>query len=159
MKAAADASILIFFAKLEKLGLLLRLYPGLCISKTVFDEIMAGNDRWQNECEEIRKLINGKKIIVAAAKGKENLSGEKSTIMLAKSKKIGIVLMDDYAGSREAKLHGLKVYSCPYLILRALKHKYIAKKEFDRLLEGLLEYNYFISPKLLKKIIEISDKI
>ena len=77
----------------------------------------------------------------------------------AKEKKIGVILMDDYAGIREAKLHGLKVFSCPYLILKALKQEYITKKEFNELLEELLEHNYFISPKLLKKIIEISDKI
>ena len=118
---------------------------------------MAGEKKGFLDCLEIQKKVKNKEMILipTAAKG---LSGEESTIFAANAKKIKIVLMDDYAGIRNASLHGLSPYSCPYLLLKALKEKQISKAEFDELLEKLLACNYFISPKLLKKIIEISEK-
>ena len=61
MKAAADASVLIFFAKMQKLGLLLEIFPELHMSQTVFNEIMEGKKHGFLDSIEIEKFVNSKK--------------------------------------------------------------------------------------------------
>ena len=159
MKAAIDASVLIFFAKMQKLGALLEIFPNLHMSQTVFNEIMEGKKHGFLESIEIEKFVNGKKIVLDSKKQKSGISGEDSTILLAKRKKISTLLMDDFAGIKKAGLFGLKAYSCPFILLKALESKKISKDEFARLLEKLLSFNNFISPRLLKKIIELAEQM
>lgn len=158
MKAIADTSVLIFFSKMKTLDLLLKLYTQTFITKTVFEEIMAGKEKGFLDCLEVEKKVKEKQISMIK-KTHAKLSGEESTIFAAKEKKIKIVLMDDFAGIRKASFEGLIAYSCPYILLKSLKNSHISKKEFDELFGKLLSYNYYISPALLKKIIEISTKI
>lgn len=157
MKTLADASVLIFFAKLGKLDLLLKIFSNLSVTSIVLSEIMAGKEKGFLECLEVQKKINSKQIRKIKISKKFD-SGEDSTIFAAKKHK-AIVLMDDYRGIKKAEFEGLVSYSCPYILLKALKEKLISKKEFDQLLDKILSYNYYISPRLLKEIIEISSRI
>ena len=158
MKSAVDASVLIFFAKLNKLELLPKLFGKLFVSSVVLSEVMNGESKGFREAAEVQKLVSEGKILVVSFKGTKPVSGEKATIAAAKTEKAEAVLMDDFAGIKEAKLQGLKAYSCPFILLKALKLKHISRNEFSELLDRLLSYNYFISPRMLKKIIELSEK-
>lgn len=158
MSVAVDASVLIFFAKLKRIDLFLKLFGRVFASSIVFDEIMRGEKKGFSDCLEVASKVNSKNILIVNIKAK-NISGEESTVIAAKEKKLKIVLMDDFAGIQLARFHGLKVYSCPFILLKALKEKFISKNEFEELLNKLLSYNYFISPALMKKIIELSQKL
>ena len=158
MKAVADASVLIFFAKLDRLEILSSLYPGLYAGGTVLAEVMKGEEKGFQDCLRVKAFANEGKLKIVRGSGKA-LSGEQETVLLAKKLKIGAVLMDDFSGVRFAKLHGLKAFSCPYILLKALKEGLLSFEEFNSLLDRLLSFNYFISPLLLKKIIQLSQGI
>ncbi|MDO8634581.1 MAG: hypothetical protein Q7K34_04790 [archaeon] len=158
MRAVADASVLIFFSKMKKLDLLAKLFQEIVVTDTVFDEIMAGKSQGFLDCLEVEKMVKNNEIRLIKTKEKAG-SGEDSTIMAAKEKKITVVLMDDYAGIRKAAFWELTAYSCPFILLKALKEKQVSKTGFGELLDKLLSENYFISPRLLKKILELSEKL
>ena len=159
MKAIADASVLIFFAKLDRLEILSSIYPELYAGGIVLAEVMKGEEKSFQDCLRVESFVReGKLKIVHGSAGKA-LSGEQETVLLAKKLKIGAVLMDDFSGVRFAKLHGLKAFSCPYILLKALKEGLLSFEEFNSLLDRLLSFNYFISPLLLKKIILLSQGI
>ena len=158
MKAVADASVLIFFAKLDRLEILSSIYPELYAGGIVLAEVMKGEEKSFQDCLRVESFVREGKLKIVHGSGKA-LSGEHETVLLAKKLKIGAVLMDDFSGVRFAKLHGLKAFSCPYILLKALKEGLLSFEEVNSLLDRLLSFNYFISPLLLKKIILLSQGI
>ena len=156
MKAVADSSVLIFFSKMGRLGLLCELFKVIA-SRAVVAEVLAGKESHPEGMGNFESFISGRRIKVFPGGG--HALGEDATIALATSKKIPVVLMDDYVGCRKARLHGLKIYGCPFILLLALQKKIISKAEFDGLLDLLLSFNYFISPALLRKITAAAEKL
>jgi len=64
VKAAIDASVLIFFAKMQKLGALLEIFPNLHMSQTVFNEIMEGKKHGFLESIEIEKGMRIAQLVI-----------------------------------------------------------------------------------------------
>ena len=157
MKAVADSSVLIFFAKIRRLDILKKLFGELYASGTVASEILRGRGEGYSGADEFEAFSQSGQLSLVG--GATLASGEDATIALAKKINAGVVLMDDYAGNKKARLAGLRVRSCPFLLLFALKKGLISKMEFDRLLDLLLSFNYFISPRMLKKVIEAGEKL
>ncbi|MEE9151192.1 MAG: hypothetical protein V3U20_05075 [Thermoplasmata archaeon] len=162
MKAAINASPLIFLAKLEMLDCL-RLYENVYTTGLVIEEIEMGLQKGYQEALLIRKLIDPGFIIVKKIKSeKEGFGlhpGELSVNDLAKKLKIKELIMDDRKAISVAKYFGLKVVSSPYLLLKNLKAKRIDYEEFVDAFEGLIGLGYFISPNLYVKILEKAKEL
>ncbi len=157
MKAAADASVLIFFAKLGRLDILSMLFQ-VHASQTVFNEVLAGKDRNPHEVGLIEGMIGAKKLVLIKDSGKAK-TGEESVIEVARNSGCKTILMDDLSGIRVAKAQGMAAYSSPFILLLALRQRIIGPAEFEALLDRLLGFNYFISPRLLRLVLEKSRKL
>ncbi len=154
MKASTDASVLIFFAKMNRLDLLMELFSELYVSNVVMNEVLPDGQAHE-EIPALKKFIIGSAKIIASRKA----LGEDSAIEVAKTKKAKIILADDFVAIKKAKFLGITVYSCPFILLLALKRKLVSLEEFNALLDSLLSFNYFISPKALRLVIETSNRL
>ena len=157
MKAAINASPLIFLAKLERLDCL-RLYENVYTTNLVMEEIERGLEKGYQKALSIKKLTDEGFIVVKKTKSKKKgfglHSGELSVIELAKKMKVKELIVDDRKAIQVAKYFGLKVVSTPFLLLLNLKAKSIDYPEFEDAIDGLIGFGYFISPNLYVKILE-----
>jgi predicted nucleic acid-binding protein len=162
MKAAINASPLIFLAKLDMLSCL-RIYENIYTTQLVLEEIEKGMDKGFTEVLSIKKLINKKFILVKKFKGKKgglNLHpGELSVIELAKKIAVDELIVDDKNAISAAKYFGLKVVSTPYLLLKNLMIKRIDLDTFKIAMNRLIDFGYYISPNLYVKLLEKADDL
>ncbi len=166
MKAAINASPLIFLAKLEKLTLLKLLLTEYYVTDIVLEEVVKkALQCGYIEAEPIQKFAV--EHVVEADKGKaEKLAekfnihiGEASTILLAKRMNLNYVIVDDKVAIKVVKIMGLKPLSTPFILLKALKDRQLTHKEFIRCFEKLIQHGYYISPSFSRKILEKADKL
>lgn len=157
MKAAINASPLIFLAKLDMLDCL-RFYDKVYTTSLVIKEIEKGFNKGYQEALPIKKMIEEGFIVAKKTKTKKEgfglHPGELSVIDLAKKMKIKEIIVDDRKAISVAKYFGLKVVSTPFLFLRNLKAGRIDYRKFENAFEGLMGFGYFISPDLYVKILE-----
>ncbi len=157
MKAAINASLLIFLAKLEMMDCL-RLYENVYTTNLVMEEIERGLEKGYQEALSIKKLTDERFIVVKKIKSKKEgfglHPGELPVINLAKKLKIKELIVDDRKAIQVAKYFGLHVVSTPFLLLKNLKAKSIDYHEFEDAIDGLIGFGYFISPNLYVKILE-----
>ena len=162
MKAAINASPLIFFAKLEMLDCL-QLYENVYTTTVVIKEIERGLQRGYQEALSIKKLTDKRFIVVKKIESKKEgfglHPGELSVIELAKKMRVKEIIVDDKMAIHVAKYFGLKVVSTPYLLLKNLKVKRIEYEEFIDVMDKLIGLGYFISPNLYVKILEKAKEL
>jgi len=162
VKAAINASPLIFLAKLEMLDCL-RLYENVYTTNLVIGEIERGLQKGYQEALSIKRLTDEGFIVVKKIKSKKEgfglHPGELSTIELAKKMKVKELIVNDRKTTQAAKYFGLKVISTPYLLLLNLKAKVIDYDEFTDAIDGLIGFGYFIPPNLYVRILEKAKEL
>jgi len=162
MKAAINASPLIFLTKLDMLGCL-RIYETIYTTQLVLEEIEKGMNKGFIEALSIKKLINKKFIQLKKLGGKKvslNLHpGELSVIELAKKIKVDELIVDDKSAISAAKYFGLKVVSTPYLLLKNLMVKRIDLDTFKIAMNRLIDFGYYISPNLYVRLLEKAEEL
>ena len=157
MKIVSNASPLIFLAKIEKLDLLNK--HEIIIPKQVHEEINKGAETGKEDAHKINALVEKNIIKLGEAEinkeiEKQNLGkGEKATISLAISRKIGIVLLDERKARRIAKFYKLKPKGTIGILIDAYKNNKITKKELIESIKKLIEEGYRINESLILKIL------
>src|SRR3989344_4063347 len=118
-----------------RLDILVKLFAKIYVNSVVRDEVLGYDSH--KERGALAEFIKRAQIVES-----KKYLGEDSAIEVAKSKNTRVFLVDDFVAIKKAKMEGLEVYSCPFLLLLALKKKIISKQEFDGLLDTLLSFNY-----------------
>jgi len=166
MKAAINASPLIFLAKLGKLNLLKSILTEYYITNTVMEEVVKkALESGYVEADLIQKFASKHTAEIDEEKARRlaekfNIHiGEASTILLAKKMGFNYVIVDDKVAIKVLKTIGLKPLSIPFILLSALKNRQITYEDFIQCFEKLTEYGYYISPGLSRKILETAEKV
>jgi len=160
MKAVINTSPLIFLSKLDMLNCL-EIYDNIYTTNIVIEEIEQGSQKGYQEALLVMKLVEDGLIILKESKvleGRYGLHpGEFSVIELARDMNIEIIIVDDGRVIKTAKYFGLNVISTPYLLVKNLKVGEISKEVYKDKMAGLLNFGYYISPKLYMKLLQIAD--
>jgi len=157
MKAAVNASPLIYMTRLARLDLLEQ-YSEVVVPPEVIAEIERGITSGHSEALEVRRLVEGRRLrIVKVRKVRTewNLDpGETATLALAVQQKADEVVIDDRAAIAVAKYLGLRPVSVPFLLLRERRSGGLTQEAFEAALRRLLSEGYYLSAELHHRLNE-----
>lgn len=166
MKTVINTSPLIFLSRLDFLDGL-KVYEKVFTTDTVIDEIRCGIEKGHSNGLPVMRLVEdggievvkpGKKLAVGP--GMKGLhAGEASILPLALEMDIEHVLVDDRAAILAAKYLRLTPRSTPYILVRNVKKGIIDKAQFREMMDKLITFRYYISPRLYMKILETADAL
>jgi predicted nucleic acid-binding protein len=141
----SDTSCLILFDKINETILLRELYGTIYITTEIAEEYGKVLPEWINILS-IKSKHKKKQL--------ENYvdKGEASAIALALEIPNGLLLIDDKKGRQLAKRLGISISGTLGTILKAKKNGLI--KSVKPYIDKLIEINYWISPSLIKQILD-----
>ena len=148
----SNSSPLIFLAKINRLYIIKKLFNSVIIPVEVKGEILTEE---KADSKIISKAIEGGWIKVDSLKNTLDLKlgkGESAAINLAKEKK-DILIIDDASGAKAANSLGIKTIRTTTIILRALKNRIISKRDAIDLINKIIDFGYYISPKYYSQLI------
>ncbi|OGS46892.1 MAG: hypothetical protein A3K66_01175 [Euryarchaeota archaeon RBG_16_67_27] len=156
MRAAVDASPLIYLTKIGRLDVLDQ-YEEILVPPEVLSEIDRGLAAGHPEALEVRRLVEKGRLRVRAARkprAEWNLDpGEAAVLALARRAKVDEVITDDRAAIGVAKYIGLRPVSVPFLLLRERRAGRLSQRDFEAALRRLLGTGYYLSPELHARLI------
>lgn len=157
MKAAIDASPLIYLTKIGRLDVLAQ-YEEILVPPEVLAEIERGRQTGHMEALEIRRLVEGGRLRVRKGgrpHAEWNLDpGETAVLTLALRARVDEVVTDDRAAIAVAKYLGLRPVSVPFLLLRERRSGRMTQEAFEGTLRRLLSAGYYLSPELHHHLVE-----
>ncbi|MEW5937753.1 MAG: DUF3368 domain-containing protein [Candidatus Thermoplasmatota archaeon] len=166
MRVVADASPLIYLAKVGKISLLRDLFGRVAIPREVFAEAVvraqgefpeaaqietAIDEGWLEVCDVLfdKKLLN---LVTELDKG------EIEVIALSKKTDADLTLMDDAVGRRVAESFGLNVKGTLYVILCAFKRGILSKKDTMRTIQKLVVAGFRLSSEIYGALVSELEK-
>lgn len=156
MRAAIDASPLIYLTKIGRLDVL-DTYQEVLVPPEVIAEIEGGLAAGHPEALEVRRLIEKGRLRVRKGgrpRTEWNLDrGEAAVLSLAHRSKVDEVIMDDRAAIGVAKYLGLRPVSIPFLLLRERREGRLSQHDFEVTLRRLLGSGYYLSPELHERLV------
>ncbi len=156
-KAAADSSVLINFAKANRLDLVAQVFEKpLNIPEEVYQEtVIRGVEKKEKDSLIIDRFVKEKKIKVTKVGFPLEFpfldAGEKAVLSLARQEKIQVVCIDEAQARNAAKLLGLKPIGSLGILNLAIKQGLLTKAEAMDLLDEMISQGYRISAKILEK--------
>lgn len=156
MRAAIDASPLIYLTKIGRLDVLDE-YEEILVPPEVLSEIECGLAAGHPEALEVRRLVEKGRLQVRKAgrpRTEWNLDrGEAAMLAIAHRAKVDEVITDDRAAIGVAKYLGLRPVSVPFLLLRQRRAGRLSQDDFEAALRRLLGAGYYLSPDLHERLI------
>ncbi len=155
----ADAGPIIALCKVEPPGLLEQLFDNCCITESVYNEVISGNDE-SVDClklavQEKRVTIESSHVIMLELETVLDI-GEATSISLAMEKTDCALLIDESKGRHIAKQLNIPVIGLAGLLILA-KKKQIINSVIPILLD-LRQKGYWLSDKFLQEIATISQE-
>ncbi|MBI4017037.1 MAG: DUF3368 domain-containing protein [Candidatus Aenigmarchaeota archaeon] len=144
--AVSNSTVLIFLSKLNRLDLLLNMYPAIIIPPHVKKEVLAKEDALLQD--------NVSNLIVKQAKQKRNFNlgqGETEAIILCLEETADF-LSDDKKARNVAKILKINTVGTIGILLWNLQKKLLNKTECSQLVDELIKKQYYISTELYVKI-------
>lgn len=166
----SNASPLIFFGKLNKLELLIKLFDKIEIAESVYQEVVEQGEN-KHEVESIKEFINRRMIIIEKLdnkskeqsdfikKGFRLQQGEADTIALALQKSTKKTLIDEKPARKAAELYGLLPIGTLGVILLAYKKEIITENELNNIIEKLINDNFRIGAEVLNEFWKLFDMV
>lgn len=167
-----NASPLIIFGKLNKIGILKKMYPALKITRCVYEEVVVkGIEKNATDAFIIKEHIKNKDISIRSLTNKFNSIankirliynidlGEAETIALAKQLDKKQIIIDEIAAREAAKALGIRPIGSLRVLLLAYKGKLISKSEIKRLIIDMENSKYRFSPNVLIEFWALLEKI
>ncbi len=166
-----DSTSLIIFGKLNKLGLLKRVFSNLLISEAVYKEVVR-NGIINNTPDSflVKDFLENKFITVKKLEDKWNDKSEslRKTYQLGKGEAQSIalalqehdeLLTDDKTARKVAKLYGLNSGGSLRVLLLAFKKKFITEKEVQFLITEMTSHNFRLSGEIINQFWILFDKL
>lgn len=156
MRAAIDASPLIFLTKIGRLDVLDQ-YLEILVPPEVISEVERGLASGHPEALEVRGLIEKGRLRIRKGgrpRTEWNLDrGEAAVLALARRANVDEVVTDDRAAISVAKYLGLRPVSVPFLLLRERRSGRLSQEAFEAALRRLLGVGYYLSPELHTRLV------
>ncbi len=153
MIVVSDTTPLISLLKIDRIGLLEKLFGQVLIPQAVFDELTS-DERFKFEADQIRRK---QFIKVKAVKNPESASilkratgldqGESEAIILTDEQNADILLMDEAKGRKVSFQMGLKIMGTIGILMAAYEENELTADEVRECVEGLQRTGRHISQK------------
>ena len=167
-----NASPLIIFGKLNKIGILKKIYANIEITKGIYQEVVVnGIKKNSKDAFIIKEYIDNKEINVIDLAEKfigkaEKIQviynidiGEAETIALALQLNKKEVVIDEISAREAAKAFGIKPIGTLRVLLMAYKNDLISKIEIKELINEMENSKYRFSPKVLIEFWDLAEKV
>lgn len=167
-----NASPLIIFGKLNKIGIIKALYKDIKISNAVYGEVvLKGVEKKFKDALIISEYINNKEIMIFNLDGKFSILagkiqkfydidiGEAETIALASQLREKEIIIDEISAREASKAFGIKPIGSLRVLLIAYKNGLIDKKEIKDLVYEMENSKYRFSPRVLMDFWNLFDKL
>ncbi|MFO8110111.1 MAG: DUF3368 domain-containing protein [Thermoplasmata archaeon] len=154
MIVVCDSGPLIHLSRIEMLHLLREFFEEIYLPKEVYDELTSGGQELPGSSE--IKTSNWIKVkTVENNTAKEILmeyldEGESEAILLAKEMDADLLLIDDLAGRRTARTHGIDVIGTLGILDRAAKEGKV--EDLMAIIVTLREKGFWIDDELVRKL-------
>jgi len=166
MKAAINASPLIFLAKLDMLHVL-NMYEKVYSTSEVLSEVLKGIEIGYEDALLVKKFVDESKIHKFRTKARlekyETLlglhRGEISVLLAARELKLDHVIIDDKRAIKAARYFGLKPISTPFVLLEALRRGEFIFSRFEECMNKLVAFGYRISPRLYIQVLRRAKEL
>lgn len=150
----SNASPLIYFARVGRMDLLLKLFEKIIIEEEVKREVVdSGKREGYADATLIEESILGGSIVVKRVKNPIETGiiglhkGEINTIALARELKCEEVLMDEEDARAVARVFGLFPRGCLYVLKQSMDRKSISDREAVGLLDDVVSSGFRLSAK------------
>lgn len=159
MKIVANASPLLFLAKIHKLELLIELFEEVIIPMQVFAEVVTkGKEKGMDDAFLIENFTGSEKIKLKNVDihGLEGLPigvGEKAVIALARKEGIDYVLIDEKKARFFAKIFKLNPRGVFWVLSFACSKDKISKQELKKLVLRVVQEGYRIKEEILARFL------
>ncbi len=158
MIVVSNAGPLIALGKLGQLGLLLKLYKHILISREVYNEVVVNGTRiGATDASAVKRIVDKGRILVEEVMLSEGdrqaLSiidvGEAEVIALAKERKATWVLIDNEHARKIARFRGLPLKGTIGILIEAFRRGFLSQEEIE-LLVGEIQARpeFWISARL-----------
>lgn len=164
----SNSSPLILLAKINKLGILKKLYGRICIPYEVYNEVVIkGKKENYSDAALIERHINEIIFVVNLnsfhKKESEKLksiigSGESEAIALCMQEKAKLLLIDNLEPRKIAQAKGIKCRSTPGVLLEAFKGKILKFDEYESAIKELSKHAW-LSGDIVAYFLEKGYKI
>ncbi|MBI2659069.1 hypothetical protein HYX05_03150 [Candidatus Woesearchaeota archaeon] len=167
-----NASPLIIFGKLNKIGILKKIFANIEITNEVYQEVVVnGMKKNSRDSFIIKEHIDNKEIDVIAltekfiGKAKKIQAiydidiGEAETIALALQLEKKEAIIDEVSAREAAKAFGIKPIGSLRALLIAYKNNLVNKTEIKELIYEMENSKYRFSPKVLIEFWDLFDRI
>ncbi len=168
----ADSSVLIIFAKINKLDLLNELYGTVHITGGIFDEIVTkGLLIDAPDSKILKEFVENKKIIVlklherhiALAKHLRKVYqlgiGESESLSLSLQKGEKTVLLDELKARKIFRLYGLKAIGSLRVLVEAYNKNLVKDNELRSIVDQMVKHGFRIGSDVLSEFWNIFEKI
>lgn len=160
MIVVSDTTPLISLLKIDRMGLLEKLFGQVLIPKAVFDELTA-NEKFRLEADQIREK---QFVIVKAVRSPESASilkraagldqGESEAIILTDEMKADVLLMDEAKGRAVSLQMGIKIMGTIGILMAAYEEGCLTAEEIRKCIDGLQRAGRHISQKYYQMLLD-----
>lgn len=160
MIVVSDTTPLISLLKIDRIGLLEKLFGQVLIPQAVFDELTV-DERFKIEADQIR---HRQFIVIKAVQNSESASilkratgldqGESEAIVLTDELKADVLLMDEAKGRAVSFQMGFKVMGTIGILMAAYEEGELAADEVRACVEGLQSAGRHISQKHYQMLLD-----
>ncbi|MBI4439157.1 DUF3368 domain-containing protein [Candidatus Woesearchaeota archaeon] len=168
----ADSSILIVFARINRVGLLNRLYGTIQVPRSVYKEIVEEGEKSGHRDVLILKKAFGdgrikvidmdrdckrlsEKLLVA----NPNIGDAEADVIALAAGSEKAALIDEHPARMAAKLQGVKCVGSLGLLLKAFSKGIINENETKTILHAILKENFRISPVIVAEFYAEMDRM
>ena len=153
MIVVSDTTPLISLLKIDRIGLLEKLFGQVLIPQAVFDELTA-DERFKLEADQIRRK---QFIKVEAVKNSESVrldQGESEAIILTDEQNADVLLMDEAKGRTISFQMGFKIMGTIGILMAAYEEDELTADEVRKCVEGLQRAGRHISHKHYQMLLD-----
>lgn len=160
MIVVSDTTPLISLLKIERIGLLEKLFGQVLIPQAVFDELIV-NDRFKLEADQIRRK---QFIEVKTVKNPESASilkratgldqGESEAIILTDEQNADVLLMDEAKGRAVSFQMGFRIMGTIGILMAAYEENELTADEVRECVEGLQRAGRHISQRHYQMLLD-----
>ena len=168
----ADSSVIILFARLNKIGLLKKPYASIEVTESVYEEsVEKGAEYGHGDAAILKKAFDEGHLRITKLYGahkdlSNNLQrahpqlgkGETDTIALAIQNKTSVALIDEHPARIAARLQGVKCTGTVGILLAAFSKGLISKSEAKALFNTLIRENIRISAAIAAEFYDALER-
>ncbi len=169
----ADSTILITFAKINRLDILVKLYNKIYITEAIYDEIITqGTLINATDSLLLKDYFDQGKINLEKLKDKniilsENLrklnpplgKGESEAISLAIQRNEKLILLDESYARRVAEMSDLRCIGSLRILTNSFDENIIDEKEIDEIIKQMINNKFRIGADILNDFWDIFEQI